>query len=188
MLWHLATDNVGAQYSMSTPLPAWETIKVVGKGGSSTVFRARFIESGQVIAVKQIDMDGLSREQVHSIKAEIDTMKALSHEHIIQYLGAQQSANKMSILLEFADRGSLRQYYQSRGPLKEPQVVNCTRQILQGLKYLHDNSIAHRDIKVVNTDDGDDAFITTHSILSFTLIHSLSLFTRCNSHSLYTHS
>ena len=36
------------------------------------------------------------------------------------------------------------------GPLKESQIVNCTRQILLGLKYLHDNSIAHRDIKCAN--------------------------------------
>jgi hypothetical protein len=41
---------------------SWDTIKLIGKGGSSTVFKAR-LESGQLVAVKQIDTDGLTKDQ-----------------------------------------------------------------------------------------------------------------------------
>ncbi len=129
---------------------AWETIKVVGKGGSSTVYKARFSDSGRLIAVKQIDTDGLTKEQILSIKAEIETIKDLAHTNIITFLGSQQTTNKIFIFLEYADRGSIRQYYQKKGPLKELQASNCTRQILLGLQYLHRNGIAHRDIKCAN--------------------------------------
>ena len=52
--------------------------------------------------------------------------------------------------MEYADRGSLRQFYQKFGPLQEFQAAFCTKQILEGLYYLHENGIAHRDIKGAN--------------------------------------
>lgn len=128
----------------------YEILKAVGKGGSSTVFKAASRPTGQAVAIKQIDTEGLSSEQLLSIKGEIDTMKGLSHEHIVSYLGTRTRPGKILIFLEYADRGSLRQFYQRRGPLTEPQVANCTRQILEGLVYLHGNGIAHRDIKCAN--------------------------------------
>ena len=114
------------------------------------MFKAALRPSGKAVAIKQIDTDGISSEQLLSIKGEIDTMKGLSHEHIVSYLGTRTRPGKILIFLEYADRGSLRQFYQRRGPLTEPQVANCTRQILEGLVYLHGNGIAHRDIKCAN--------------------------------------
>lgn len=129
---------------------SWETIKLVGKGGSSCVYKARFNDSGNLIAVKQIDTSGMTKEQILSIKNEIDTMKELNHRNIIEYYGTQQVLNKINIFLEFADRGSLMNHYRRKGPLKEIQAINCTRQILNGLEYLHSKGIAHRDIKCAN--------------------------------------
>ena len=79
---------------------AWETIKVVGKGGSSTVYKARISESGKLIAAKQIDTDGMTKDQIHSIKAEIETIKDLANTNIIAFLGSQQITNKIFIFLE----------------------------------------------------------------------------------------
>lgn len=128
----------------------WENIAVVGRGGSSTVYKAVLRPSGKFVAVKQIDIDGLSRDQIGGIKGEIETMKDLSHPNILCYLGTQQSPNRVFIFLEYADRGSLRQFYQSSGPLTEPQISFCLQGIVAGLNYLHDNGIAHRDIKCAN--------------------------------------
>lgn len=130
----------------------WENICIVGKGGSSTVFKAllKSEEQHRIIAVKQIDIDGLSKDQIHGIKGEIETMKILSHPNILSYLGTQQSPNRVFIFLEYADRGSLRQYYLKHYPLTEEQIVYCLHGILSGLDYLHRNGIAHRDIKCAN--------------------------------------
>ena len=129
---------------------SWEIIKLVGTGGSSSVFKARFRDSGQLVAVKQIDTNGLSKEQIAAIQVEIETIRDLNHPNIINYIGTQQNLNKINIFLEYADRGSLRQFYRQKGPLKEYQVINITRQILHGLEYLHKRGIAHRDIKCAN--------------------------------------
>lgn len=135
---------------MSDGIGPWEKIKVVGKGGSSTVFKARIKATGAIVAVKQIETDGLSNDQISGIKGEIETMKSLSHPNILSYLGTQQSSNKIFIFLEYAGRGSLRQYYQKKGKLTEWQVAHCTNQILLGLAYLHEKGIAHRDVKCAN--------------------------------------
>ncbi len=128
----------------------YKCLKVVGKGGSSTVYKGVLTNTQHYVAIKQIDTDGLSKDQIMNIRQEIDTIKDLSHDHIVSYLGTRTIPSKIMIFLEYADRGSLRQFYQRRGKLTEPQAANCTRQILKGLSYLHDNGIAHRDVKCAN--------------------------------------
>ena len=128
----------------------WESAGVIGRGGSSTVFRARLLSTGKFIAVKQMETDGMSKEQIAGITGEIETMRMLSHPNIIQYLGMQQKPHKMYILMEYADCGSLRVLYQKIGRLSEAQISHCLKQIIAGLAYLHSQGIAHRDVKCAN--------------------------------------
>ena len=140
-------------------LGEFEQTKVVGKGGSSTVYKGLLKKSNRIVAIKQIDTEGFGNEQILNIKGEIDTIKNLVHEHIVCYLGTLKLSgpSRILIFLEYADRGSLRQFYQRKGALSEPQAANCTRQLLEGMIYLHKNGIAHRDVKCANcllTKDG----------------------------------
>jgi serine/threonine protein kinase len=128
----------------------WKKGKMIGTGGSSTVFEATIQHNGEIIAAKEIQIDGLSKDQVLAIEAEVNTIKSLEHKHIVNYLGTQLRENNFYIFLEYADRGCLRQYYRKHGKLSEPQVACCTKQLLLGLLYLHGNDIAHRDIKGAN--------------------------------------
>lgn len=137
----------------------WEHVAVVGKGGSSTVYKALIKSTGSFVAVKQIEIDGLSKDQISGIKGEIETMKDLSHPNILRYLGTQQSPNRVFIFLEYADRGSLRHFYSSRGPLSESQITFCLQGIVAGLNYLHGNGIAHRDIKCANCLLGSEGVV-----------------------------
>lgn len=129
---------------------AWTKIKVIGRGGSSTVYEAEIPAKNMFVAAKEIQVDGLMKDQVLAIEAEVETMKSLKHENIVNYLGTQRQESTFYIFLEYADRGSLRQFYQRHGPLTENQTAFCTKQILRGLVYLHSNGIAHRDIKGAN--------------------------------------
>ena len=71
----------------------WEKVKVIGKGGSSTVYKCLIKSSGMFMAVKEIQTDGLSKDQVLAIGGEVETMKNLSHKNIVQYIGTQQNMN-----------------------------------------------------------------------------------------------
>jgi serine/threonine protein kinase len=128
----------------------WKKGKVIGTGGSSTVYQATIQHNNEIIASKEILIDGLSKDQVLAIEAEVNTIKSLEHKHIVNYLGTQLKGHHFYIFLEYADRGSLRQYYRKHGRIPEDQVACCTKQLLLGLLYLHGNDIAHRDIKGAN--------------------------------------
>jgi len=123
------------------------------------VYKAIVKSTGSFVAVKQIEIDGLSKDQISGIKGEIETMKDLSHPNILCYLGTQQSPSRVFIFLEYADRGSLRQFYANRGPLTESQISFCLQGIVAGLNYLHENGIAHRDIKCANCLLGSEGVV-----------------------------
>ena len=110
----------------------WEKVRIIGKGGSSNVYQCKvirdhdLIDQGEYIAVKEIQTDGLTKEQVTGLRGEVDTIRNLSHPNIIDYMGTQTVSNMFYILLEFADRGSIRHYYQQHGALTPQQASNCT--------------------------------------------------------------
>lgn len=128
----------------------WENISIIGKGGSSIVYKATVHSTAQLIAVKKIDTECLTKNQINGFRAEIETMRSLSHSNIIQYIGMQEKNNNIFILMEYSDRGSIRQFYQNVGPLNQLQVSYSLRQVLSGLQYLHSKGFAHRDIKCAN--------------------------------------
>lgn len=81
---------------------------------------------------------------------EINLMKDLNNEHIVQYLGAEITDRYLNILMEYVDGGSIAKLLQNFKSLHESTVRLYTRQILFGLKFLHDRGIIHRDIKGAN--------------------------------------
>jgi cell division control protein CDC15 len=131
-------------------LNSWTKIAVVGRGASSSVYKVEINQTHLIIAAKEIAIDGMTRDQISSIEAEVLTMKYLNHPYTVSYLGSQKTKNNFYIFLEYADNGSLRNLYQRSGRLSEMQTAYFTKYILCGLKYLHANGIAHRDIKAAN--------------------------------------
>lgn len=129
---------------------AWKLLHVIGKGGSSTVYKAELDDGQGVVAIKQIDTDTMNKVQIDLITAEVGMMRALSHPNITSYLDTVITSKRIFILMEYAYHGSLRQFYQRQGALQESEVLYCLQDILAGLAYLHDKGFAHRDIKAAN--------------------------------------
>jgi len=111
--------------------------------------------TGEMIAVKQVEMPKTQSDRanarqhivVDALKAESDTLKVLDHPHIVQYLGIEQSADFLSIFLEYVPGGSVNSCMQRYGRFSDDVVKSFTSHILDGLKYLHKTGVLHRDLK-----------------------------------------
>ncbi|XP_025790965.1 mitogen-activated protein kinase kinase kinase 19 isoform X5 [Puma concolor] len=106
---------------------------------------------GQLIAVKQVALDTSDKlateKEYRKLQEEVDLLKALKHVNIVAYLGTCLEENIVSIFMEFVPGGSISSIISRFGPLPEMVFCKYTRQILQGVAYLHENCVVHRDIK-----------------------------------------
>jgi hypothetical protein len=130
--------------------------QILGQGAFGTVFLGLNVDTGEMLAVKQLDTSDVSAKEMASLEHEISMLRGLHHHNIVRYYGTERTPDTLSILLEYVPGGSIRTMLDRFGPLGEPVVRAYSRQLLLGLEYLHRAGIAHRDVKggnvLINTD------------------------------------
>ena len=127
----------------------WSLGECLGKGSFGDVFQC-MNDKGKLYAVKRVEIaTGCSADELNEMVQEIEFMRHLCHNNIVEYVGATVDENRghLYIFQEWVSGGSLAHLLQRFGPFQEGVVQNYTRQILYGLIYLHENHIVHRDIK-----------------------------------------
>lgn len=131
---------------------AWIKGELIGRGSFGSVYLALNVTTGEMLAVKQVVVSGSSDESegLDALHKEVETMKDLDHLNIVQYLGFEQKKNTYSLFLEYVAGGSISSCLKTLGKFDEPLVRYITRQVLEGLRYLHSNGILHRDLKADN--------------------------------------
>ncbi|BBN06644.1 mitogen-activated protein kinase kinase kinase 1 [Marchantia polymorpha subsp. ruderalis] len=134
-----------------TPTFPWSKGDLLGAGSFGTVYEA-VDSNGSFFAVKEVsltDTDRQAQQCISQLEQEIELLSRFKHDNIVQYLGTQRADGKLYIFLELVSKGSLASLCK-KFKLTHSQIVAYTRQILKGLKYLHDMNIVHRDIKCAN--------------------------------------
>ena len=132
--------------------------ELIGKGTYGRVYLGMNANTGEVLAVKQVEVNQKAahqdkdriKEMVAALDQEIDTMQHLEHPNIVQYLGCERKEFSISIYLEYISGGSVGSCLRKHGKFEEPVVRSLTRQTLSGLAYLHGEGILHRDLKADN--------------------------------------
>ncbi|CAF1245691.1 unnamed protein product [Adineta steineri] len=124
----------------------------LGQGTYGKVYVAHDRYTWKKFAVKEIPMRNPVFTDV--LENEIKILSTLSHRNIVTYYGSAIDRTKkqpvFQIIMEYVDGGSLSQHLAKFGQFQEPVIRNYTRQLLEGLQYLHENHILHRDIKSAN--------------------------------------
>jgi hypothetical protein len=127
--------------------------EIIGKGAFGNVYMGLNIHTSELVAVKELRLDGMEvnssemQSKLSKMEDEISVMKDLKHPNIVRYLGTSRENRHLYIFLEFMPGGCIAKMLKRFGPFPEENVKNYLRQILNGLAYLHNNKIIHRDIK-----------------------------------------
>ncbi|XP_039172180.1 mitogen-activated protein kinase kinase kinase 1-like [Eucalyptus grandis] len=142
---------VSSQGCFKRNIALWRKCRLLGKGSYADVYEV-MTDDGSFFAVKEVpllDQGSQGNQSLSQLEQEIKLYRQFEHENIVQYIGTDKDNKKLYVFLELMSKGSLSTLYHKR-PLTESQVSAYTRQILEGLKYLHDQKVMHRDIKCAN--------------------------------------
>ncbi|XP_062621332.1 uncharacterized protein LOC134282921 [Saccostrea cucullata] len=130
----------------------WKKGNVLGKGAFGTVW-CGLTSEGQLIAVKQIELNTVDKDKAkreyEKVQEEVELLKLLNHRNIVGYLGTslEEEESVVSIFMQFVPGGSIASILARFGALDEAVFRRYTKQILEGVSYLHQNDVIHRDIK-----------------------------------------
>ncbi|KAF8198679.1 kinase-like domain-containing protein, partial [Mycena galopus ATCC 62051] len=135
----------------------WVRGELIGQGTYGRVYLALNATTGEMIAVKQVEIshtvsenDSRQVKAVQALKLESETLNLLDHPNIVQYLGFEERPTNLSIFMEYVPGGSIRSCLLKHGKFDEDVTKSFTLQILAGLEYLHSKGILHRDLKSDN--------------------------------------
>lgn len=127
----------------------WQQGRFIGAGAFGSVYLAVNLDSGALMAVKEIKFQELSGlpNLYSQIKDELGVMEMLHHPNVVEYYGIEVHRDKVYIFEEYCQGGSLAALLE-HGRIEDEGIIQVyTMQMLEGLAYLHSQGIVHRDIK-----------------------------------------
>lgn len=158
----ITDDNISNSSDVSTPFSSRKVYHrqvrvshsdnaVLGRGTNGVIYKAIDAVSGQPLAVKEMPLNLNDTAEVQTIRTELRHLSKLRHPHVVQYLGCMVEDQKVSILMERLECGSLSDMVkQFPGGIPEAVVQTFALQILRAIEYCHQQGTTHRDIKPAN--------------------------------------
>ncbi|KAE9605880.1 putative mitogen-activated protein kinase kinase kinase STE-STE11 family [Lupinus albus] len=144
------SNNISPNERFKRIITNWQKGEPLGRGSFGSVYEG-IAGDGFFFAVKEVsllDQGSQGRQSVCQLEQEIALLSQFEHENIVQYYGTEMDESNLYIFIELVTKGSLASIYRRYN--LDSQVPAYTRQILHGLKYLHDRNVVHRDIKCAN--------------------------------------
>jgi serine/threonine-protein kinase len=143
---------LGAISSQPQPIPGYQTIRELGRGGMGIVSLARRLGDGALIALKTVIPDvAATPEDIERFLREARILSTLDHPHIVRCFEAGEATGCVYFAMDYVQgRDAHRLVKDAGGPLPTGRAVRLTCQMLEALAYAHARRFVHRDIKPSN--------------------------------------
>jgi eukaryotic-like serine/threonine-protein kinase len=134
------------------PVPGYQMIKMLGRGGMGCVMLARSEKTGHAVAIKTLLPEvAVADQAVRRFMREIEVAAALEHPNIVRYLESGTQNGSVYLVTEFVEGSDAARLADSQGGrLPYKQAIDVIAQSLDALAYAHGKGYIHRDIKESN--------------------------------------
>ncbi|KAL6543979.1 hypothetical protein OROGR_010476 [Orobanche gracilis] len=140
---------MGKNYSVNSN--DYKLLEEVGYGASATVYRAIYLPSNEVVAVKSLDLDRCN-SNLDDIRREAQTMSLIDHPNVIKAFCSFVVDRNLWVVMPFMAEGSclhLMKIAYLEG-FEESAIGSILKETLKALEYLHQHGHIHRDVKAGN--------------------------------------
>ena len=153
----------------------------IGHGKFSKVYLAKEKKTKRKVAIKRIEKENLSQNDLDLIKTEIDILKVCQHPNIIKLYNIIETSKTIEIIMEYCPGGNLYYYLLKRKfNIKEEEIVKIIHKISTAVFTMHNLGIIHRDLKLSNIVMTDTTSFADIRILDFGLSKILGPGEKCN--------
>src|SRR5207249_736034 len=128
-------------------LPGYEVLEVVGAGGMGTVYKARHLRLGRLVALKFIR--STHRSAFRRFQAEAEAVARLQHPNVVQIFAVGEHQGRPYLALEFVEGGSLAAWLEAN-PRRATACAGLMEVLARAVHYAHTQGVIHRDLKPGN--------------------------------------
>lgn len=134
------------------PIPGYDMVRVLGRGGMGCVMLGRNQANGQAVAIKTLLPEfAVSDKHMRRFMRELDVAAALKHPSIVEFIDRGVHNGVVYLVTEFIDGADAAKLADARGGrLPQPETLEIISQSLDALSYAHAQGYIHRDIKDQN--------------------------------------
>jgi serine/threonine-protein kinase len=144
----------------------YELEELVGRGGMSSVYRARDRLLERTVAIKLLhEHYSLDEDYVERFRREARAAAKLSHPNIVTVIDRGEADGRQFIVFEYVDGQNLKQLIERQGRLPVRTALELAIEVGRALAFAHEHGLVHRDVKPQNVLLGDgDVKVTDFGI------------------------
>src|SRR6185295_11088788 len=142
--------GAGDPVPMPEMIGKYEVVKLIGRGGMGTIYKARDSVLERSVALKVVSSLEVTPELRTRFFREAQACARLSHPNIVTIHDMGEDGGRLFIVMELLEGEELRQLIARRAPLELEEKLTVLRQLCDGLSFAHQKGIVHRDIKPAN--------------------------------------
>ncbi|EDV25031.1 uncharacterized protein TRIADDRAFT_24805, partial [Trichoplax adhaerens] len=135
----------------------WQRSKKIGEGRFGKVYTCISLDTGEIMAMKEIRFQRGDLASIREIADEIGNIENINHPNLVKCYGAEIHREQLLIFMEYCNEGTISDA--AKNGLPEAMIRRYTKQILVAIDFLHENGIVHRDIK------GNNIFLARNGLI-----------------------